>query len=103
MSLGHKQKLKRVVDFTFKNIARETATEVEVFINTAKAFLDDDEKVKNLDNAFASLRNRIFDIGGEESRRLQRYLDCWEVEQVSDELDWVEYRLPDRLDRKGGR
>lgn len=101
MSLGHRRKLKKVVDFGFKNAARETMTEIEVFINTAKAFLDDDEKIKNLDNAFASLRNRVFDISGEESRRLQRYLNCWEVEQVSDELDWVEYRLPDRL-RKGG-
>jgi hypothetical protein len=102
MALAGKHKFKRVVDFAFRNLARETITEVEVFLNTAKAFLDDPEKVKCLDDAFVGLRNRIFDVAGEETRRLQRYLDCWEVKQVSEELDWIEYNLPNRFEKKGG-
>lgn len=101
MALAGKFKLKKVVDFAFRNLARETITEVEVFINTARAFLDDEEKLKSLDNAFVGLRDRVFDITGEETRRLQRYLDCWEVKQVSEELDWVEYNLPNRLQKRG--
>lgn len=93
MSLAGRQKLKKVADLTVKNVTREAITEVEVFVNTVKAFVDSPMKRKRLDAAFEKMRNRIFDWGGEESRRFQRYLDLWEVEQISDELDWTEYGL----------
>ena len=105
MSLAGKQKLRKVAKLTVNNVTRESITEVEIFINTAKAFVDTDEKRQLLDEAFAKLRNRMFDIGADEYKRLQRYLTGWEVEQMSADLDWVEYgpRLNNvsRVDKEG--
>ena len=91
MGQAGRLKLKKATELTTRNIARDTITEVEIFVNTAKAFVHTKEARDLLDEAFARLRTRVFDISGAESRRLQRYLDTWEVEQTSEELDWVEY------------
>lgn len=84
------RKLRRAVQLTINNICRETLTDVEIFVNATKAFVDE-SRIKYIDEAYEKLKNRILDIGGEETRRLNRYLSLWKVEQVSDELDWVEF------------
>ena len=84
-------KLKRAIGLSINNISRESITEVEIFVNTVKAFLQKEEDTIFLDAVFSSLRNRLLDISGEEARRLNRYLETWQVRQTSQELDWVEY------------
>lgn len=90
-NIKHRNKLKKVARLTINNVTREIITEIEMLVNATKAFVDTPEQVAHLDEAFELLRNRIFDIGGVETQRLQRYLEVWDVEQKTKELDWVEY------------
>lgn len=89
-NLTHKRKLKKAIDLTTQNICREVLTELEIFNFSAKAFFDSPEKTKALDEVFERIRNRVFDISGQEARRLKRFLEGWNVEQVEN-YDWVEY------------
>lgn len=90
-SAKDRNKLKKVARLTINNVTREVITEVEMLFNVFKALVDRPEQMDHLDEAFELLRNRIFDIGGVEIQRFQRYLDVWDVEQKSQDLDWVEY------------
>lgn len=91
MSTAHRQKLTKVFKLSMDNLTRELLTEIEILVYTAKAFVDSPEKEEHLDAAFENVRNRIFDLAGDEWRRLIRYLSTWEVKQVSKELDWIEF------------
>lgn len=90
MGTEGKAKLRKATRITVNNVCRETLAEIELFLSGIKSLVDE-SRIKYIDDAYNTLKNRIFDIGGEESRRIARYLEDWDVSQKDEKLDWIEF------------